>query len=268
MLFRSGILKENCTAILTGKVNPTAPGTNGILRPWYVIDDLESDQDVVATLLHVIEHKLAPLGINPVRDIQILTPIKKGPLGTANLNLELQRLIQRLYFGVEVEPVAPGKRPVFYQGDKVMQFRNNYNLGVMNGTLGFIQDIRQEVDEKGRPYKELEIDFDGHYITISTDSEWLKDLQLAYACTIHKYQGSEVSCALAVIHSSHYFMLHRNLLYTAVTRAQKTAILLGNQKGIQTAAARQLVEKRKTFLSIIELPTYNQNRAQDKDHVF
>ncbi|MBI5788546.1 MAG: AAA family ATPase [Candidatus Schekmanbacteria bacterium] len=248
---QAGILKENSAAILAGKVNPTAPGTNGILRPWYVIDDLESDQQVVSTLLHIIEHKLTPLGVDPIRDIQVLTPIKKGPLGTFNLNIELQRLIQRLHFGVEVEPAATGKRPKFYQGDKLLQTRNDYRLGIMNGSIGFIRNIKEIEDEQGRPVEVMEIDFDGCIVDISVNSEEAKNLQLAYACTIHKTQGNEMPCAITIIHSLHYFMLHNCLLYTGVSRARKTSIILGDRKGIWAAATRQIVDKRKTFLSVI-----------------
>jgi len=249
---QAGILKENCTAILGGKVANTAPGVDGTLRPWYVFDRLEKDSTVLSALIDAIENKLPDLGVDIIKKMQVLTPTKKGKLGVLNLNIELQRIIQRVHFGNEIDIVSEGKKPPFYSGDKVMQMRNNYKLEIMNGTVGFVTSTWCENDQRGNKCNFISIDFGKEEETkIMKGSREYNDISLAYACTIHKYQGSEIQCALIIIHNSHYFMLHRNLLYTAVTRASKVAILLGNCKGIKSAATRQIVDDRKTFLSII-----------------
>ena len=249
---QAGLLKRNCTAILKGVVEPTAPGTDGVLRPWYVFDRLETDQAVIQALLNTIEHKLSKIGINPTRDLQVITPTKKGKLGTENLNIELQKLFQRVFFGIEIEPVDEGKRPNFYPNDKVIQIKNDYKLDVMNGTVGTVKDVCEKYDKNGVKYTSFIIDFgEKKPVEITKGSKEHNNIILAYACTIHKYQGSEIPCVLAIVHKSHYFMLHRNLLYTAVTRSKKTVIVLGNSRGIQLAAKKQILNKRRTFLSIV-----------------
>lgn len=131
---QAGVLKENSTAILSGVVRPTADAHNGTRRPWYVIDRFSDREDVRRMLLLLFEEVLAErLGYDLVRDVQVLTPTHKGSLGTVELNIALQRLLQRKLRGFDVPEVPPGHRPAFYAGDKVIQTRNDYELGVMNG---------------------------------------------------------------------------------------------------------------------------------------
>ena len=139
-------------------------------------------------------------------DIQVLTPTHKGPLGTRALNLALQRLIQAKLWGVEAPLPKPGRRPRLLVHDKVIQTRNNYALGVMNGAVGTVTDV----DRDGS----LLVAFDGMPVGIESDSPNRADIELAYALTIHKAQGSEFPCAVVVVHKSHSFMHHRNLFYT------------------------------------------------------
>ena len=124
--------------------------------------------------------------------------------------------------------------------DKVIQTKNDYDLGVMNGSLGYIIG--------NHPRDGLTVDFEGRVVEIPIDSPKYHNLQLAYATSIHKMQGTEFPCAIVITHKSHSFMHHRNLLYTAVTRAQKAVILLGDHWGIENCATKQQVDKRNTFL--------------------
>jgi exodeoxyribonuclease V alpha subunit len=176
----------------------------------------------------------------------VLTPTHKGPLGTAELNVALQRLLQKKLRGFDVPDDAPGHRPVFYAGDKVIQTRNDYELGVMNGAVGYVV----EATSKGT----LTVEFDGAVVEIEAGSDAASRLQLAYACSVHKVQGSEFPCAIVVAHKSHSFMHHRNLLYTAVTRAKESVILLGDRWGIENCAAKRQVDRRNTFLSFLLEP--------------
>jgi ATP-dependent exoDNAse (exonuclease V) alpha subunit len=244
---QAGVLKENSTAILSGEVRPTTEVQNGARRPWYVIDRFSDREDVRRMLLLLFEEVLAErLGYDLLRDVQVLTPTHKGPLGTAELNVALQRLLQKKLRGFDVPDEAPGHRPVFYAGDKVIQTRNDYELGVMNGAVGFVL----EATAKGA----LMVDFDGAVVEIEPGSDAASRLQLAYACSVHKVQGSEFPCAIVVAHKSHSFMHHRNLLYTAVTRAQESVILLGDRWGIENCAAKRQVDRRNTFLSFLLEP--------------
>jgi exodeoxyribonuclease V alpha subunit len=244
---QAGVLKENSTAILSGEVMPTCEVKNGARRPWYVIDRFTDAGDVRRMLLLLFEEVLQErLGYDLVREVQVLTPTHKGPLGTVELNVELQRLLQRKLLGFEAPDVEPGHRPRFYAGDKIIQTKNDYELGVMNGAMGIVLGV----GAKGA----LTIDFDGRAVEIEGGGDALGNIQLAYATSIHKQQGSEFPCAVVVAHKSHSFMHHRNLLYTAVTRARDSVILLGDRWGIENCANKRQVDRRNTFLSFLLHP--------------
>ena len=244
---QAGVLKDNCTTLLRGQVTKTStPGPAGYPN-WVLVDKLTEATAVHDYLQTIFNRALSEkLGFDLIRDVQVLTPTNKGPLGTQELNISLQRLIQKKLWGVDAPPSLPGRRPQFLLHDKVIQSRNNYNLGVMNGTMGVITEIQAG----GR----LRVLFEGHTETIEIDAEERIDLQLAYALSIHRAQGSEFPCTVLIMHKSHSFMHHRGLFYTGVTRAQKTVIILGDQWGIRNCASRCLVDQRKTFLPIFLSP--------------
>src|SRR5579885_3361949 len=244
---QAGVLKENSTAILFGEVRPTADVEIGARRPWYVIDKFTDTGDVQRMLLLLFAEVLQErLGYDLVRDVQVLTPTHRGPLGTVELNAELQRLLQKKLFDFEVPDVEHGHRPRLYPGDKVIQMKNDYELGVMNGAMGIVTGV----DAKGG----LTIDFDGRSVEIEAGPDAAGNVQLAYATSIHKVQGSEFPCSVVVAHKSHSFMHHRNLLYTAVTRAKESVILLGDRWGMENCASKRQVDRRNTFLSFLLQP--------------
>jgi len=244
---QAGILKENSIAILKGEVPKTPQRDTSVRGAWYVADQHTDAERVQQFILDLFEHTLSEkLGFNILRDVQLLTPTHKGPLGTAELNTKLQRLIQRKLWNYDVLPPQPGRRPKLLVNDKVIQTRNNYDLGVMNGAMGIVRSVG--IDGS------LSIEFEDKMVHIEAGSPHRGDIQLAYALTIHKSQGSEFPCSIVIAHKSHSFMHHRNLLYTGVTRASQTAIIVGDHWGIANCAKRVQVDARKTFLSLI-LPT-------------
>jgi exodeoxyribonuclease V alpha subunit len=244
---QAGVLKENSTAILSGEVRPTSEVKDGARRPWYVVDRFTDTGDVQRMLLLLFEEVLQErLGYDLVRDVQVLTPTHRGPLGTVELNIELQRLLQRKLFGFDVSDVEHGHRPRLYPGDKVIQTKNDYELGVMNGAMGVVLDVGKNGG--------LTVAFNGRSVEIEAGSDAAGNVQLAYATSIHKVQGSEFPCAVVIAHKSHSFMHHRNLLYTAVTRAKESVILLGDRWGIENCAAKRQVDRRNTFLSFLLNP--------------
>jgi len=175
---QAGTLKENSTAILSGEVRPTCEVKNGARRPWYVINKFTDRDDVRRMLLLLFEEVLGErLGYDLIRDVQVLTPTHKGPLGTLELNIELQRLLQKKLFGFDVPAVEPGHRPRLYPGDKVIQTKNDYELGVMNGAMGVAATV-------GPRNETVTVQFDDHEVEYSsTDAQ---ELSLAYAVSIHK----------------------------------------------------------------------------------
>ncbi|MDD3000496.1 MAG: ATP-dependent RecD-like DNA helicase [Candidatus Riflebacteria bacterium] len=176
-------------------------------------------------------------GFDPVKDIQVITPMNKGSLGVAKLNEILRDLLN---------PSSSGKNEIqnfernFREGDKVIQLRNNYDLDVYNGDMGIIKSIDTEEQE-------IVIDFSQKEVTLQSSD--LVDLSLAYAITVHKSQGSEYPCVIMVVSNQHYLMLQRNLIYTGLTRARKTMVFLGTSRAISLAVNNDKIKKRNTVLA-------------------
>lgn len=212
-------------------------------------NDKESDCRFIevegsAESLHVIErlvHDILPkkTPFDPFKDIQILTPMKRTELGTVNLNERIQSILNPKRKDVrEYE----SKNIVLRQNDKVIQCTNNYDLGVFNGDIGLIVDASVQ---KGK----VMVEFGRRVVTYS--SEEVGQLQLAYAITIHKSQGSEFPVVIIPISTQHFVMLQKNLVYTALTRAKKLAIFVGTKKALQLAATTQVSQLRRTNLQTL-----------------
>jgi exodeoxyribonuclease V alpha subunit len=192
-------------------------------------------EELVETLAQLVSRRIpAKFGLDPVEQIQVLTPMNRGPLGTENLNAVLRDLLNPT--GIEVTRGGQTLR----LGDKVMQVRNNYDLEVFNGDIGRIVAI-DEVDQL------VTVALDGRQVVYDHGS--LDELVLAYACSIHKSQGSEYPCVVIPLHSTHYVMLQRNLLYTALTRAKRLAVLVGEEKALRIAVGNRRVRARFTRLA-------------------
>lgn len=162
-------------------------------------------------------------------DIQVLSPMKRGIIGMENLNLVLQQALNP-----SPTPLVRMGRS-FHVGDKVIQLRNNYEKEVFNGDIGRIVEI--DFSEQ-----ELKIALDGRIVPY--DFLEMDELMLAYAVSIHKYQGSECPCVIIPIHTSHFKMLYRNLLYTGITRGKRRVILVGSKKALAIAVHNNEVRKR------------------------
>lgn len=250
---QAGSLKENCSAILRGEVRPSEPvGADG-RSPWVVNGSLHGAMDVRRELFRLLEDDLQDrLGFDLLQDVQVLAPMKKGPIGTIELNADLQMLFQRKLHGRDIPRQDTARRPTLYKGDRVIQTRNNYKLGnlggVMNGSVGVVESVN--ADPK-KPWPVV-VGFDDEVVTYK-EPEQLADLQLAYALTVHKCQGSEFPCVVAIIHQEHAYMHTRNLLYTAATRAAKSLYVLGDGPAIQACAMRTEPTRRRTFLSVFPM---------------
>lgn len=172
-------------------------------------------------------------GYDPVRDIQILTPMHKGVIGVTNLNLELQKILN------PDAPSIPHGSRTLRLGDKVMQIVNDYEKEVFNGDIGWITAVHPE-------NREITIEFDRRLITY--DYTDLDEVVLAYAISVHKSQGSEYPVVIFPVTTQHYLLLQRNLLYTAITRAKKLVVLIGTQKALAIAINNNKTQLRFTRL--------------------
>jgi exodeoxyribonuclease V alpha subunit len=156
-------------------------------------------------------------GLDPVRDVQVLTPMRRGPLGTTALNAFLQATFNP---GPSTAPAGT----LFRAGDKVMQLRNDYEREIWNGDVGEVKRV-----DAGIVFVEMQ----GR--SVSYEPEAQGALSLAYACTVHKVQGSEFPAVIIVLHRAHHMLLSRALIYTALTRAKRLAVILGDDAGLSRA---------------------------------
>lgn len=197
-------------------------------------------------LLDLVKNRLPNYyKLDPINDIQILAPSKKSLWGIVNINDLCQKELNKNPNSIKIN------NRIFKLGDKVMQVRNNYELeslnpdnfddGVYNGDIGRIIDIDKNMES-------LKVEFyDGNIV--SYKKEDIKDLDLSYAITIHKSQGSEFDCVLIPMMPASFMLLNRNLLYTAITRAKKLVILLGEKKILKQMVRNNNESKRLTNLS-------------------
>ena len=191
-------------------------------------------EETVNLILHLLTNKIpSSFGMDPLNDVQVLVPTNKGVCGVINLNNRIQKILNPGNTGL-----LHGNR-WFKAGDKVIQLKNNYNKDVYNGDIGIIRNIDMEL-------KEASIDYDGRKVDYSFYE--MDEINHSYAISIHKSQGSEFKCVIIPLLTSHYMLLQRNLLYTALTRARELAILVGSKKAIGMAVNKNIVEKRYTSL--------------------
>jgi exodeoxyribonuclease V alpha subunit len=206
-------------------------------HPDFVFLARESEEEILATIKELlresIPHALQLAPEEVTHTIQVLTPMHRGLLGTINLNREMQSLLNPS--GQTLERGGFTLR----LGDKVMQLRNNYDKAVFNGDLGRIVGIDREEGS-------VKIDFFDK--VIEYDADELDEINLAYATSVHKSQGSEYPAVVIPLHTAHYLMLHRSILYTAVTRGKKLVVLVGSRKALAMAIRNLRVEKRNTGL--------------------
>ena len=172
--------------------------------------------------------------LNPLDDIQVMTPMHRGTVGVANLNAELQALLNP-----QGKAITRGGR-LFRVNDKVMQIKNNYEKDVFNGDIGTLAAIDLEEQK-------VQVKFEGRMVDYELSD--LDDLVLAYAISIHKSQGAEYPAVVVPLLSQHYIMLQRNLLYTAITRAKRLVVLVGSKRAIAIAVRNNKVQRRYTNLA-------------------
>jgi exodeoxyribonuclease V alpha subunit len=221
---------RNAHRMLAGEVPVSAEREEGA-RDCFVLAR-EDAEELARLLITVVTERLPANGFDPRRDVQVLTPMHGGPLGTVALN-------QRL--GAALNPTGPelvrGNRR-FRPGDRVIQTRNDYDLDVFNGDVGRVLSITPS---------SMTVDFEGRQVEVPGDS--LDTFELAWAISIHKSQGSEYPAVVLALHTAHFVMLRRNLVYTALTRARRFAVIVASPRALRMAVTRTGVDDRHTGLA-------------------
>ena len=225
----------NAHRILKGQspivVPPTEPD---MLSDFYFFEQADPEK-VVKTVVGLCQKEIPRhFRLDPIRDVQVLTPMHRGLVGTLNLNRRLQQALNAN--GEQVEFM--GNR--FKVGDKVMHLRNNYRKEVFNGDIGILKSIDPENTR-------AEVDYDGR--TVPYDFVELDELTLAYAISVHKSQGSEYPAVVIPLLTQHYIMLQRNLLYTALTRGKQRVVIVGSTKALNIALKNDKPWQRRSMLA-------------------
>jgi exodeoxyribonuclease V alpha subunit len=236
-IFRQGAGSEiivNAHRVNHGEMPEIVKSTSEMLSDFYWIE--QDDPDKALELIVKMTRTRIPerFGFDPIKDIQILSPMNRGSCGTVAINQILQR---ELNSGSKPQ-FKIGER-VFKAGDKVIQNSNNYEKNVFNGDMGRISKI----DSAENKFAVL---FDSGLIEY--DYYEAEQLTLAYAITVHKSQGSEFPAVIIPLLTQHYMMLQRNLLYTAMTRARSLLVLVGSKKAVSMAVNNFKQEQRYTLL--------------------
>jgi len=228
----ASLIIRNAHRVRAGKMPDLETGQRG--DDFFFIAR-EQPEDLLATLCTLVTERIpAGFGLDPQRDIQVLTPMRRGLLGVENLNRELQDLLNPN--GKNLPLSQRGLR----LGDRVMQVRNNYDLEVFNGDIGRITAFDESADLARVELEDRSVEY---------NPGALDELTLAYACSIHKAQGSEYPCVVLALHTQHRMLLQRNLLYTGLTRGRRLVVLVGSPAAVGMAVRNHRREERYSLLA-------------------
>jgi exodeoxyribonuclease V alpha subunit len=224
----------NAHRIQQGLMPETGSEADDGPQDFYFIEQ-EDPERALGTILELVRNRIPRrFGLDPLDGIQVMTPMHKGVVGAANLNRRLQEALNPGEGGV-----ARGER-LFRVGDKVMQVRNNYDKDVFNGDIGRIVSVSNEE-------RELTVRIDGR--EVGYDFGELDELVHAFAVSVHKAQGSEYPAVVFPVLTQHYILLQRNLIYTALTRARRLAVIVGSRRALAIGIKNMHTERRCTRLA-------------------
>ncbi len=220
----------NAHRVRQGRKPTLAPSPPDRLSAFDFIEE-QNPAAVVKTVVDLCAHRLPrAFGYDPIRDIQVLTPMHKGEVGTINLNQALQRQLNP-----RPDPAGFTLQP----GDKVMHLRNNYVKGVFNGDIGRVAAVDTQRERLTVSYDNRRVDYEFNE---------RDELTLAYAITVHKSQGSEYPAVVIPLLTQHYALLQRNLLYTAITRGRELVVIVGSKRAVAVAVENNRPRQRLSFL--------------------
>lgn len=227
-----GLIVQNAHHINRGEFIETAGGDDD--SDFYFFDVREPD-DVITRVVDLVTTRIPRrFGFNPMADIQVLTPMRRNQLGADNLNVLLQQALNPR--GAHV--MRFGR--IYRERDRVMQIRNNYDKDTFNGDIGLIASVDMDAQS-------LVVDYEGRMVEYEFNE--LDELVHAYACSIHKAQGSEYPAVVLLLATQHFKLLQRNLIYTALTRGRKLVCLVGSSKAVALAIRNNEMRMRRTALA-------------------
>jgi exodeoxyribonuclease V alpha subunit len=238
-------------AINAGTIPDLRPPSEGGTTDFYFLP-AETPEQAVALILKVVGERIpARFGFDPIGQVQVLCPMARGGCGSRSLNIELQQLLNP-------DPAEQVERFGwrFAPGDKVMQIANDYEKEVFNGDVGTIDAIDADNSELSVLFPSNEAGIAGSRAVVYGWGE-LDHLVPAYACTIHKSQGSEYPAVVIPLLTQHYAMLQRNLVYTGLTRGKQLVVLVGQKKALAMAIKNHLGRRRYTKLAEWLAPAAN-----------
>jgi len=232
---KKSLIIGNAHRINRGEI-PREPKNSEALRDYYFIEEADAERcaDILVDLCR--ERINGRFGLDPITDVQVISPMQRGVLGVQKLNTLLQEALNPSRLGPSIQSGGRFFRP----GDKLIQTRNNYEKNVFNGDIGIIETIDPSASA-------IRVNFDGETVEYSQAS--LDEVVLAYAITVHKSQGSEYPAVVIPLHTQHYIMLQRNLVYTALTRAKQLAIFVGTKRALAMAVKNSKVRQRWSHLA-------------------
>jgi exodeoxyribonuclease V alpha subunit len=214
---RSSLIVTGAHSVLAGALPRT--GGKGEDADLFIVER-DDPEECLAVISDLVSTRIpARFGLDPIGDTQVLTPMNRGLLGAHNLNAALKELLNP-------RPHDEANSSGFTVGDKVMQLRNNYDLEVFNGDSGRVTAAGAEDGWIEVTYPERSVRY---------PATELDQLTLAFACTVHKSQGSEYPAVVIPIHTQHFVMLQRNLLYTAMTRGKRLVVIVGSKRALRAA---------------------------------
>lgn len=228
----SGLIVRNAHRVNQGEAfEVPAPGATS---DFYFVE-AQDPQKIQELLLKFMTERIpAKFKFAPLQEVQVLTPMRRGELGTDRLNALIQAKMNP-----SGETIWRGSTP-FRKDDRVMQIANNYDKEVFNGDIGFVQMVDSDAHS-------LVVCFDGRFVEYQADE--LDELVLAYATSIHKSQGSEYPAVIVLMHTQHFKLLRKNLIYTAITRGKKLVIVIGSSKALWIALHAEAESIRQTTLA-------------------
>jgi len=246
VLRQAGALRQNATEILKGVVMPTTTDEKLGVVTWEVEDKHKDTRSAREAIVNRYRKLLEELGERGFLEVQVISPMYDGEVGIDALNKALRAVAHEVLYG---EPCDPERSITV--GDKVIQTKNDYTVGLMNGDQGVVMDTSGFTGEKGRwePGWTLRVQGSTGPEEKQVPLARTEGFMLAYAISCHRFQGSEAEHVIGAVHSEHGYMLNRKLIYTMATRASKTLFLVGDRKGLHEGARRDDTSYRRTLTS-------------------